>query len=274
MSCDPCRKKTIFGEKMKRKETAEITGINELAPGIFDLWLKSSMAAEAKPGQFVGVYPGDGAHILMRPISICDVSEDKSRLRLVFRAGGEGTKAISRKAPGEKIELLGMLGNGYDIGAMKGKKVLLLGGGIGIPPMLYLAKSLYNEGINCISVLGYADSKDFLRKEFDDICHTYVASMDGSIGTKGTVIDALNENMIFADMVCACGPMPMLRAVKQLAVDTGMKAFISLEERMACGVGACLGCVVKTAKEDHHTHVNNTRICTEGPVFDAADVCI
>ena len=259
---------------MKRKENAEITGIRELAPGIWSLWLKSSMAEEALPGQFVGVYPGDGAHMLMRPISICDVSEDKTQLRLVFRAGGEGTKAISKKAPGEEIELLGVLGNGYDIEAMKGKKVLLLGGGIGIPPMLYLAKSSSAAGINCISILGYADSKDFLHREFDDVCHTYTASMDGSIGTKGTVIDAINENMIFADVVCACGPMPMLKVVKQLAKDTGMKAYISLEERMACGVGACLGCVVKTAKEDHHTHVNNTRICTEGPVFDAEDVLI
>ena len=259
---------------MKRKEIAEVSGISELAPGIYSLWLKSSMAKEALPGQFVGVYPGDGAHLLMRPISICDVSDDRSQLRLVFRAGGEGTKLISRRAPGDELKLLGVLGNGYDIDAMKGKKVLLLGGGIGIPPMLYLAKSLSAAGIGCVSILGYADSKDFLRKEFDDVCHTYTASMDGSIGTKGTVIDAINENMIFADIVCACGPMSMLRAVKQLAKDTGMKAYISLEERMACGVGACLGCVVKTAKDDHHTHVNNTRICTEGPVFDAEDVLI
>ncbi len=259
---------------MKRKEEAIIKEQTQLAGGICSLWLETSMAAEARPGQFVGVYTGDPSQLLMRPISICDVNEEKTALRLVYRTVGNGTKKIASYKAGDKLMLLGVLGNGYDIEKMKGRKVLLLGGGIGIPPMLYLARELDAAGIACNAVLGYADSQDFLRREFDALCNTYVASMDGSIGTKGTVIDALNQNMLFSDIACACGPMPMLRAVKEFAKDTGMKAYLSLEERMACGVGACLGCVTKTKNTDPHTHVNNTRICVEGPVFDAEEVLI
>lgn len=266
----------------KKKVTAKITGQEMLAPDIFSLWLETELAEEAKPGQFVGVYLKDPAKLLMRPISICDVDEERTKLRLVYRAAGAGTKELSRYAVGESVDLLGVLGNGYDIDTLKKKRVILLGGGIGIPPMLYLARKLQEAADNdtaaaptrppVIAVLGYADKNAFLKKEFDDICPTYVASMDGSIGTKGTVIDALNRGMLMGDAVCACGPMPMLKAVKEYASDLGMKAYLSLEERMACGVGACLGCVTKTKKTDEHTHVNNTRICVEGPVFDADEI--
>ncbi len=259
---------------MKRKEEALIAEQNCLCGEIWSLWLETPMAAEARPGQFIGIYPKDGSRLLMRPISICDVDAERKKLRLVYRAGGAGTKELSTYKTGETLSILGVLGNGYDIEKMKGRKVLLLGGGIGIPPMLYLARELDAAGIACNAVLGYADSRDFLHREFDVLCNTYVATMDGSLGTKGTVIDALKENMLFSDVVCACGPMPMLRAVKEFAKDTGMKAYLSLEERMACGVGACLGCVTKTKNTDPHTHVNNTRICVEGPVFDAEEVLI
>ncbi len=286
---------------MKKKVTAKITGQELIAPDIYSLWLETELAQEAKPGQFVGVYLKDPAKLLMRPISICDVNEEQTKLRLVYRAGGEGTKELARYALGEDVELLGMLGNGYDIEWLKKRRVLLLGGGIGIPPMLYLAEKLCEAeendtasilrkegaadtdiaaGVDSVSlhrssviaVLGYADKNTFLKKDFDRICPTYTASMDGSIGTKGTVIDAMDQGMLMGDVICACGPMPMLKAVKAYAADLGMKAYISLEERMACGVGACLGCVTKTKNTDEHTHVNNTRICVEGPVFDADDV--
>ena len=257
---------------MKRKTEALIKEHKEISEGIFSLVLETELAKEACPGQFAGVYPKDGSRILMRPISICDA--DGSTLRMVYRVAGGGTKEISGYKSGETVEILGMLGNGYDLEALKGKRVLSLGGGIGIPPMLYLAKALKRAGIENTAVLGYADNKTFLKEEFEEQCGTYVASMDGSAGTKGTVLDAIKENRLEAEVICACGPMPMLKAVKEYAQEKGMEAYISLEERMACGVGACLGCVTKTVKKDEHTHVNNTRICVEGPVFDAKEVCI
>ena len=210
----------------------------------------------------------------MRPISICDADDKDGLLRVVYRAGGAGTKEISSYKAGSEIDILGVLGNGYDIDAVKGKKVLLLGGGIGIPPMLYGCKVLKEKGTDCAAVLGYADSNMFLKDDFEAVCDTHIATMDGSFGTKGTVIDALNEQGVSGNAIFACGPMPMLRAIKSYAAEKGMEAYISLEERMACGVGACLGCVTKTVNVDHHTHVKNSRICVEGPVFKAEDVDI
>ncbi len=259
---------------MKRKENAQIKEQTELAPGIWSLKLKTEMADEAVPGQFIGIYPKDGSRLLMRPISICDADHDAGILRVVYRAGGAGTKEISSFKAGDDIDILGVLGNGYDTAAVKGKKVLLLGGGIGIPPMLYGCKALGKKGIDCAAVLGYADSNMFLKEDFESVCSTHIATMDGSFGTKGTVIDALNEQGVTGDVIFACGPMPMLRAIKAYAAEKGMEAYISLEERMACGVGACLGCVTKTVNIDHHTHVKNSRICVEGPVFRAEDVDI
>jgi dihydroorotate dehydrogenase electron transfer subunit len=138
----------------------------------------------------------------------------------------------------------------------------------------YVKESLKKNGIECAAVLGYADSNMFLKEDFEAVCDTHIAAMDGSFGTKGTVIDALNEQGVSGDVIFACGPMPMLRAIKSYSAGKGMEAYISLEERMACGVGACLGCVTKTVNADHHTHVKNSRICVEGPVFRAEDVDI
>ncbi|MBR4543341.1 MAG: dihydroorotate dehydrogenase electron transfer subunit [Lachnospiraceae bacterium] len=259
---------------MKQKEKAQIIEQVELAPGIWSLKLKTEMAKEAVPGQFIGIYPKDGSRLLMRPISICDAGSDEGILRVVYRAGGAGTKEISVYRAGDDVDILGVLGNGYDTAAVKGKKVLLLGGGIGIPPMLYGCKALKKNGIECAAVLGYADSNMFLKEDFEAVCDTHIATMDGSFGTKGTVIDALNEQGVSGNVIFACGPMPMLRAIKSYAAEKGMEAYISLEERMACGVGACLGCVTKTVNVDHHTHVKNSRICVEGPVFKAEDVDI
>ena len=259
---------------MKRRIKSVITEQKELAPNIFSLKIRTEMAKEAVPGQFIGIYPKDGARILMRPISICDADAGTGELRMVYRAAGKGTVEISGYKADESLDILGMLGNGYDLEAVKGKRVLLLGGGIGIPPMLYAAKKLKEQGTEATAVLGYADANTFLKEDFEKFGNVLTASMDGSVGTKGTVIDAMNESGIEGDVIFACGPMPMLKAVKAYAAEHDMQAFISLEERMACGVGACLGCVVKTKEVDHHTHVKNTRRCVEGPVFNAEDVDI
>ena len=150
-----------------------------------------------------------------------------------------------------------------------------MGGGIGVPPILELAKQIAEIKAtvqDIIIVLGYRDEKTFLKEDFEKYGRVYIATEDGSVGTKGNVMDAIRENGLAADMIFACGPMPMLRAVKSYAGEQKIKAYISLEEHMACGVGACLGCVVKTKEVDHHTHVHNARICTDGPVFDAEEV--
>ena len=123
-------------------------------------------------------------------------------------------------------------------------------------------------------VVGYRDNGLFLKDELDKYAAVYVATEDGSVGTKGNVMNAIEENGLDAEVIYACGPMPMLRAIKRYAEAKQIKAYISLEEHMACGVGACLGCVVKTKEVDHHSHVHNARICTDGPVFDAEEVDI
>ena len=270
---------------MKQKTTGRVLSQKEIAPAIFDLWIETSLAGEAKPGQFVGVFPKDRSTLLPRPISICEVNAEKKALRIVYRIAGQGTKEFSGWKAGEEVLLLGVLGNGFPVEKGQGKKVFLMGGGIGIPPMLELAKSLdgkavqkegWDEGdgtettIQCI--MGYRDGRTFLKKDLEQYGTVYVATEDGSVGTKGNVLDAIRENALEADVIFACGPMPMLRAIKAYAAEKGIPAYISLEEHMACGVGACLGCVVKTKEVDHHSHVHNARICTDGPVFEAGEV--
>ncbi len=261
---------------MKQKVIMNVRESKELADFVYSVTLQYQDASkwmDIVPGQFAGLFPNDGTSLLMRPISICDWDIEEKTIRFVYRVVGKGTAQFSKLKEGDTLAVLGILGNGYDLSRLRGKRVLLVGGGIGIPPMLGLAKRLREEeGTEVISVMGYRSAQLFLRDEFADCGQTYVATDDGSVGTNGTVIDAIRENAIEADVICACGPMPMLRAVKAFAESKGIPSFISLEERMACGVGACLGCVTKTVHRDAHSHVNNTRICTEGPVFDAKEV--
>ena len=257
---------------MKQKQTAHVLSQEEIAPDIYDMWIETSLAAQARPGQFLGVYPKDRSTLLPRPISICEVNAGADALRIVYRIAGAGTREFSVYRAGETIELLGPLGNGFPLEKGAGKKVFLMGGGIGIPPILELAKQLETDKAEKQIILGYRDSTLFLKDQFEQYGTVHVATEDGSAGTKGHVMDAIRENGLDAEMIFACGPMPMLRTVKKYAAERKAPAYISLEEHMACGVGACLGCVVKTKEIDHHSHVNNARICTDGPVFEAGDV--
>ncbi len=269
---------------MKEKHTAKVLSQQKLAEQIYDMWIETELAASAKPGQFIGVYPKDKSTLLPRPISICEVKGDKA-LRIVYRTVGQGTTEFSTYKAGDSIEILGTLGNGFPIEEAAGKKVFLMGGGIGVPPILELAKTLAGkadapqapgkalcDGDDIQIVMGYRDAGTFLKQDFEQYGKVYIATEDGSVGTRGNVMDAITANAIQADVIFACGPMPMLRAIKRYAQEAGIPAYISLEEHMACGVGACLGCVVKTSKVDHHSHVNNARICTDGPVFEAKEV--
>ena len=253
----------------KKKVTASVVSQRQIAGQIYDLWLETELAGDAHAGQFIAVYPHNAATLLPRPISICEVDRDRYRLRLVYRIAGKGTAEFATYRAGDTLDVLGVLGNGFPVERAAGKKVLLMGGGIGIPPMLQLAKELDAEKH---ILLGYRDRDLFLHEELGQYGQVYIATEDGSVGVHGNVMDAVRVNELHADMIMACGPMPMLRAIKQYAVEQGIDAYISLEERMACGVGACLGCVCKTKETDHHSHVNNARICTDGPVFEAKEV--
>lgn len=256
---------------MNRKmQQAAVLAQKELAPGVFDLWIRVSddVVEAAGPGQFVSLYSKEASRLLPRPISICEINTDLGALRLVYRVAGEGTKEFSGYKAGDSVRILGPLGNGYDVSSEK--KALLIGGGIGIPPMLELAKQLTAE--EKIAVLGYANEHTFLLDDIKKRAKVYVATDDGSVGTHGTVIDAIKEQNIEAEIIYACGPTPMLRAVKAYAKEHGIECWLSLEERMACGVGACLGCVCETTEVDEHSQVHNRRVCKDGPVFRAEDV--
>lgn len=249
---------------MEFKERVEIIRQEQLAEGVYSMWIETKdIALNAKPGQFVSVYSKDGSRLLPRPISICEV--DGTKLRMVYRVVGKGTDEFSGYKAGVELDVIGPLGNGY---TPDSKKAILLGGGIGVPPMLELAKRLDCEKS---IVLGYRDEL-FLNEEFEKYGEVYIATEDGSAGTKGNVLDAIKECKITGEVIYACGPKLMLRAIKAYAEENGMEAFISLEEKMACGIGACLACVCKTKDVDHHSHVNNARICKEGPVFNAKEV--
>ncbi len=264
---------------MKKKVAGFVIRSEEIAMDIYSLWIETELAKDAKPGQFVGVFTNDKSAILPRPISICEVSDDKTALRLVYRVVGKGTKEFSHLHAGRRLQLLGVLGNGFPVEEAQGKHAVLMGGGIGVPPIVELAKVLSGKGgeeapiaKQVTAVIGYRDAGTFLLEELQQYAKVVIATDDGSLGTKGTVIDALNANDISPDLIYSCGPMPMLRGIKNWAEAKNIPAYISLEERMACGVGACLGCVCKTKNVDHHSHVNNARICTDGPVFDSREV--
>ncbi len=257
--------------EQKWKEAARVYRQQQIAPGIYDMWISTKLARQAKPGQFISVYTQDRSALLPRPISICDADTANDRLRIVYRVAGKGTAEFSGYKTGHRVDVLGTLGNGFPLAAAEGKRVFLMGGGIGIPPMLLLASKIRNAASVDV-IVGYRDKELFLAEDLAKYAPVHVATEDGSVGTKGNVMDVIEAEGLTADVIFACGPMAMLRAIKQFSVQSGIEAYISLEERMACGVGACLGCVVRTREVDHHSHVNNARICTDGPVYRAADV--
>ncbi len=238
-----------------------------LADGVYSMVLSApEIAGQAKAGQFVSVYTKDSSKLLPRPISLCGIDKEKGELRLVYRVAGAGTEEFSRYEAGEKVQVMGPLGNGFPL---KEKKAILIGGGIGIPPMLGLMEALDCERT---AVLGYRDSQLFLKDEFEAFGPVYVATEDGSAGTKGNVLDAIRANGVEGAVIYACGPTPMLRAIKAYAAENAIECYISLEERMACGIGACLACVCQSKEVDHHSNVHNKRICKDGPVFAAEEV--
>ena len=255
---------------MKYREKATVLGCEEIGTRIFSLRLETrQIAAEARPGQFVSVYCSDASRLLPRPISVCEADAGAGVLRLGFRIAGKGTQEFSRLCSGDKVDLAGPLGNGFSLEMGEGKRILAVGGGIGIPPMLETAKRLASGGQDVTAVLGYRDEV-FLRDEFP--CRCIVATEDGSCGTRGNVLDAIRAGKLEADVIFACGPAVMLRAIAAYAREHGILCQVSMEEKMACGIGACLSCVCKSKEIDAHSQVKNKRICTEGPVFLSTDI--
>lgn len=252
----------------KYRETGVIIRQEEIASGVFSMWIKTDkIAKNSAPGQFIAVYCSDGSRLLPRPISIAEIDREDDSIRIVYRVVGKGTHEFSFLRTSMQLDIMGPLGNGFPL---KEKKALLVGGGIGIPPLLQLAKELTCEKQ---IVAGYKDQL-FLDDEFESVGEFFTASETGEFGTKGTVMDAIRENQLKPDIIYACGPTPMLKAVKEYAEENKIEAWLSLEEKMACGIGACLSCVCKTKHKDSHTNVNNKRICKEGPVFRAEEVVL
>lgn len=221
----------------------------------------------AKAGQFVHILPQ--GKFLRRPISICQIDYAKGTLRIVFEIRGEGTFELSQLNVGDSIDMIAPCGNGFEI-FENVKKVILVGGGIGTPPMLGLS-DIYKE--KAVAICGFSTKSavilenDFLKNN----TQTIVCTDDGSYGIKGLVTNPLEAECAKSgvDLICACGPVPMLKAVAKIAEDNGIECYVSLEERMGCGIGACLVCACKTkgADEEKMSHV-----CKNGPVFNAKEV--
>ena len=253
---------------MERKSPCQCEVIyrRTLAPGVFEFFLDApEIAGAAVPGQFVHILlPG---RQLRRPISVCDADAETGVLRIVFEVRGGGTELLSQTPRGARLDLLGPLGRGFELPAGGGDPVLLVGGGIGVPPLLYLARQL---GDGAVAALGFRSREAaLLERDFARVCRsTHVATEDGSAGYHGYVTDCARALSFRA--VCACGPAPMLRAAEKLAQQRGVPCQLSLERRMACGVGACLGCAVRLRDADGHEGYG--RVCKDGPVFRAEEI--
>lgn len=232
-----------------------------LTKDVFDFVLECpELAALANPGQFAQIrLPG---HTLRRPISICGIDKAAGTLRFVFQIRGEGTAELAQFQPGSEIEILAPLGNGFPVDPVK--CTLLVGGGIGVPPMLGVAAELKEKAV---AVLGFRNQDAvILEKDFQAVgAKTLIATDDGSYGHHGLVTDLCKDQEF--DCVMACGPAPMLKAVRALAEERGVPCYVSLEERMACGIGACLGCAVGLVKEDGSQYFGH--VCKDGPVFES-----
>lgn len=237
----------------------KIISKREIAKNQVELLLQNeALAKEAQPGQFVHINIGSEAHILRRPISVCDAYDCITRI--VFEIKGDGTKILSEKSVGDTIDLLGPLGTGFTVN--KEAKAVVIGGGLGSFPLLYLAKNLKSPKI----FLGFRDKEMVCMEEDFSACgETVIATDNGTYGYNGFAIDAAKEALTDCDIIYACGPGPMLKAVKMLAEEKNIKAEISMEQRMGCGLGACLVCVCKTKS-------GYDKVCQKGPVFDAKEV--
>lgn len=259
---------------MSKQIISEIVGKETLSKDICKLTLKSVEISEsAKPGQFIEVKCSNGIDVLLRrPISISNVNKHKGEVDIVFQIKGKGTKALAEKKQEEVLDIIGPLGRGFTV-SDSFKRIAIVGGGIGVFPLLFLAGSFKNT--ETITYLGFRNIDqiimlDNFKQVSDDV---KVATDDGSFGHHALVTQVLERDLVTEkfDMIYACGPKPMLKSVIELASKNKLACEISIEERMGCGVGACLGCacMIKEGEDIRYGHV-----CKDGPVFNAKDILL
>lgn len=250
--------------KMLKEKIVDISVLNETT---IKFTIESEYIAQnSKAGQFVNIRPSEGIDpILRRPISICDINTNENTFDIVFMKKGAGTNLLAEKKVGDFLDIVGPSGNGFYV-SDEFANIAVVGGGIGIFPMLNLLKN-YEHGRR-LAYLGFRDEENVvLMDEFDEASEFLkISTDDGSFGYKGLVTDLLEKDLLETeiDIIYACGPMPMLNKVKEIANKHNKKCQISLEQRMGCGIGACLVCVCKTKKDDV---IEYKRTCKEGPVF-------
>jgi dihydroorotate dehydrogenase electron transfer subunit len=259
---------------MIRNEECIVLSNQEIAHNIFELTLKGELVQQMnEPGQFVHLKVSESVDpLLRRPISIAKIDQENNMFTMIFRAEGNGTKLLAQKKVGDVVDVLGPLGNGFPVEEAKaGSTALLVGGGIGVPPLYELSLRLKMRNVNVIHVLGFA-TKDavFYEEKFSELGETYVVTVDGSHGEKGFVTDVIAAQDLSFDTLYTCGPTPMLRALE--ATYPEKNVYLSLEERMGCGIGACFACVCRT--QDDPTGYTYKKVCTDGPVFKGGEVLI
>ena len=253
-----------------KKNILEIQSNKEIAHEIFELKLKGEFKKEEFiPGKFLHIKCSDNIHpLLRRPMSICDISDDEKQMTVLYRVEGTGTKLLQKKSIGDFLDVLAPLGTAYDLDIRPGEKIFLVGGGIGVPPLYYLGKELKKRGGIIKSFLGFSNKADsFYISEFKELGEVEIASVDGSLGHKGFVTDKINLDF---DALYSCGPTPMFKTLQKL-IPEDKRAYIAMEERMGCGIGACLACVCKPNSK-YFPNKGYFRACKEGPVFKLHDL--
>lgn len=253
---------------MAIKELCTVTEVQNPAAGLVSLTISApEITALAKPGQFVHIACGE-ANLLRRPISICDTGD--GTLRIVFAVKGEGTKWLAQRKTGDTLDLLGPAGHGFDMTRL-GDRPVFIGGGIGVPPMLKTMKAAKAQGAQPTAIIGFRNQDAvILEDEFAAVGTVYTATDDGSYGIHGFVSNVLEEHIAEFTSVCCCGPKGMLKALAAIAENAGIPCQVSLEERMGCGIGACLVCACSLNSEDGSTRYGH--VCKDGPVFDSKEV--
>ena len=254
-----------------RLENMKVISQEEIAPAIFELFLEGEMVEAMKAGQFLHLRVPDDAHLLRRPISISSIDKHKKQCHLIYRIEGSGTAIFSSLKPGDSLDVMGPQGNGFDLSELdKHSKVLLVGGGIGVPPLLEVAKQLHERGVEITTVLGFA-TKDavILEDELTQYSQVFVTTDDGTYGIKGNVSVVINEFDAEFDAIYSCGAPGMMKYINQTFYDHP-RAYLSLESRMACGMGACYACVLKVPDSE----TVSQRVCEDGPVFKTGTVVL